>query len=113
MLRDPKSRALADSFAGQWLRVARSVHHGAAGPGAVPGLHAVAARRDVARRPIAFFDSIVRDDASLLRLLDADYTYLNEELAEHYGIAGVNGPELRRVALKDRSRGGVLTMAAC
>ncbi|MBW3623378.1 MAG: DUF1588 domain-containing protein, partial [Armatimonadetes bacterium] len=45
-------------------------------------------------------------------LLDADYTYLNEELAKHYGIEGVTGPELRRVPLRDRRRGGILVMAS-
>ena len=59
-----------------------------------------------------FFDRIVREDRSLLELLDADYSLLNEELARHYGIEGVVGPEIRPVELGDKRRGGVLGMGA-
>jgi mono/diheme cytochrome c family protein len=57
-----------------------------------------------------FFGSIVREDRSVLDLLDSDYTFLNERLAKHYGIPGVTGEEMRRVALPEGSpRGGLLT----
>lgn len=56
------------------------------------------------------FDYVLREDRSLLELLDADYTFLNERLAAHYGISGVTGSELRRVKLPaDSPRGGILT----
>lgn len=56
---------------------------------------------------------IIREDRSLLEVLDADYTFLNEKLAEHYGIEGVKGEEMRRVELPtDSPRGGVLTQAS-
>lgn len=56
------------------------------------------------------FDHVLRQDRSLLELLDADYTFLNEPLAEHYGVPGVNGPEMRWVKLPpDSPRGGILT----
>jgi hypothetical protein len=57
-----------------------------------------------------FFASVVRDDRSVLDLLDSDYTFLNEKLAKHYGVPGVTGSEMRRVSLpKDSPRGGLLT----
>jgi hypothetical protein len=62
------------------------------------------------REPIEVFQTILRENSSLLGLVDSDYTYLNEELAKHYGISGVAGPEMRRVALTDRNRGGILGM---
>ena len=58
------------------------------------------------------FDSVVREDHSLIDLLDADYTFLNGRLARHYGIDGVRGREMRRVHLPDRNRGGVLGLGA-
>jgi hypothetical protein len=58
------------------------------------------------------FRHVMREDRSLLELLDADYAFLNEALARHYGIKGVRGDKLRRVELADRRRGGVLTSAA-
>ncbi|HEX2862324.1 MAG TPA: DUF1592 domain-containing protein, partial [Lacunisphaera sp.] len=59
------------------------------------------------------FAHVVAEDRSVLELIDSDYTFLNEELAKHYGIPGVKGPEMRRFALPDASpRGGVLTHAS-
>src|SRR4029077_6894256 len=60
-----------------------------------------------------FFDHIARTDCSVLDLLDSDYTFLNEPLAQFYGIAGVKGKDMRKVTLpKDSPRGGVLTQAS-
>ena len=86
MLKDPRSRALVDSFASQWLRLRnlRSHTHRA---------RLSQLRQRVARGvPIEtelFFGSIIRDDRSVLDLLNADYTYVNERLARHYGIPNV------------------------
>ena len=55
-----------------------------------------------------FFDSVVRENRSILDLLGADYTFLNERLANHYGIPGIYGSQFRRVALTDPNRGGLL-----
>jgi Protein of unknown function (DUF1588)/Protein of unknown function (DUF1585)/Protein of unknown function (DUF1592) len=63
------------------------------------------------QEPARLFEAILREDRSLLELLDADYTFVNEKLADIYGLSGVTGPEFRRVSLADRNRGGVLTMA--
>jgi hypothetical protein len=111
MLRSPKSAAFADSFASQWLRV-RDLYT-VAQPDPKRYTNYTPTLRDAMyQETIQFFQSVLQDDASLLKLLDADYTYLNEELAKHYGIAGVNGSEMRRVALTDAKRGGVLTQAS-
>ncbi len=59
-----------------------------------------------------FFAENIREDRSILDLLDADFTYLNERLARHYGIGGVTGPEFRRVRLTNPERGGLLTQAS-
>ena len=70
-------------------------------------------RREPARSPSSketelFFQSILREDRSVLDLLDANYTFLNQRLAEHYGIPNVYGSQFRRVALTDPNRGGLL-----
>jgi mono/diheme cytochrome c family protein len=111
MLRDPKVRAFADDFAGQWLRVRELRTTVQPDPGRfrrfTPEL-----REAMYAEAIEFFASIIRDDASLLTLLDADYTFVNETLAQHYGMTNVTGAEFRRVALADKNRGGVLGMGA-
>jgi hypothetical protein len=111
MLADAKARALAEDFAGQWLRVANLAELADPDRGLFPEF-TPELREAMAQEPVAFFHALLRDDRSVLELIDCDYTYLNETLAKHYGITGVVGPEFRRVTLKDRSRGGVLGMAA-
>ena len=107
MLADPRAQALVDNFAGQWLHV-RNV------PGFRPSPELLFHFDDNLRRAFEqetelFFASIVREDRSVLDLLDADYTYLNERLARHYGIPGVHGERFRRVALPpDSVRRGLL-----
>ena len=109
MLQSPKSSALSENFAAQWLRV-RDLYT-AIKPDAERFPEYTPALRDaMVSEPIRFFDSLLRDDASLLRLIDSDYTYLNETLAKHYEIPGVVGPQMRRITLTDGRRGGVLTM---
>ncbi|WP_422928702.1 DUF1592 domain-containing protein [Singulisphaera sp. PoT] len=111
MLADPKSRALAKNFAGQWLRV--NILPTIDGPdrGIFPD-DSPQFREAMAEEAIAFFHALLRDDRPVLDLIGADYTYLNEAMAKHYGIEGVTGPDFRRVELKDPNRGGVLGMAA-
>jgi hypothetical protein len=69
-------------------------------------------RRAMLQEAESFFDNVVRADRSVLELLDADYTFVNERLARHYGIAGVRGDKFRRASLAGTGRGGVLTQAA-
>jgi hypothetical protein len=111
MLADGKSRALAADFAGQWLRVGSLVELAEPDPRLFPEF-TPELRTAMVEEPIAYFHALLREDRPILELVDSDYTYLNELLARHYGIEGVAGPEFRRIALKDRNRGGVLGMAA-
>jgi hypothetical protein len=110
MLNDPKSDAFIESFAGQWLQL-RSLEDMAFDPQRFPGCdqQLLAAMRD---ETIRFFAEIVRSDLSILTILDADFTFVNEALARHYGIAGVKGNEWRRVSLKGTPRGGVMTQGS-
>ncbi len=110
MLKDPRSRALAENFAGQWLQVRDLEAHQPDAkrfPGFTPSLR-VAMREEA----YLFIGDLFSADRSVLELLDANHTYLNEELARHYGIDGIRGERMQRVALSDRRRGGVVTMAA-
>ncbi len=114
MLKDPKSASFADSFAGQWLRVRELYSNSQPDTGKFPEFKP-ALRDAMYQESILFFQSVFQENASLLRLLDANYTYLNEDLAKHYGILNVAGANMRRVALTGdtgRRRGGVLTQAA-
>ena len=107
MLADPRSQALVDNFAGQWLHI-RNVATLQPSPELLfhfdDGL-----RNAFERETQLFFDSIIRENRSVLDLLDADYTFLNERLATHYGIPGVHGARFRRVSLPaDSVRRGLL-----
>ena len=107
MLVDPRSRALVDNFAGQWLHI-RNV----AGLQPSPELlfhFDDNLRTAFERETTLFFESIIRENRSVLDLLDTDYTFLNERLATHYGISGVYGERFRRVSLPaDSVRRGLL-----
>jgi len=97
MLKDPRAEALAVNFGGQWLNL-RGM--GAVGP--LPLLYPDfddPLRQAMRREVELLFDSIVREDRSIVDLLNADYTFVNERLARHYGISGVYGSQFRRVAL--------------
>jgi hypothetical protein len=111
MLQDPKARAFADNFAGQWLRI-RDLRTAAQPDPNRFRKFTPSLREAMYEEPIEFFHALVRNDGSLLELLDARYTFLNEELATHYGLTNIAGPEFRRVELSDRNRGGVLGMGA-
>ena len=107
MIADPKSAALSENFAAQWLETS--------------GLDAVT--RDAMRFPEwnnelrdalraetrLFFDDVLRERRPLADFIDGKYTFLNERLARHYGVPGVEGPDFRRVELTNGQRSGVLT----
>ena len=107
MLADPRSQAIVDNFVGQWLLL-RNV--AALGPDPYKDPDFDESLRWALRRETElFFESIIREDRSVVELLNADYTFLNERLAEHYGIRFVKGDHFRRVALPAGSvRGGLL-----
>jgi hypothetical protein len=108
MLADPRSIALAENFASQWLKLAKldelnpdeAIFPYASGAGDL--------RPDFRKELALFIDSIFREDQSILRLMDANYSYLNERLALHYGINNVKGDRFRRVELEDSNRWGLL-----
>ena len=106
MLKDPKARALVDSFATQWLRLRNLRSHS---PIARDFPNFDNELRDAFRiETERFFESIIREDRSVLDLLNADYTYVNERLARHYGIPNVYGSHFRRVTVSQEARRGLL-----
>jgi len=106
MLADPRSEALATRFAAQWLRLQdlEKMHPDALLYPQYDQTLAEAMKRETE----LFFDDLVRQDRSVLELLTADYTFVNERLAKHYGIPNVTGDRFRRVSLKDENRRGLL-----
>jgi Protein of unknown function (DUF1592)/Protein of unknown function (DUF1588)/Protein of unknown function (DUF1587)/Protein of unknown function (DUF1585)/Protein of unknown function (DUF1595)/Planctomycete cytochrome C len=110
MLEDPRSDEFVENFAGQWLQLRK--------------LGGVARDKDLFRdfddtlrvamrkETERYFAYILRNNRSVLELLDSNYTFLNEAMARHYGIEGVAGGQFRKVPLADRRRGGVLTQAS-
>ena len=106
MLADPRSATLGSNFAYQWLSLAK-LDNLAPDPfvfGDVDGN----IRADFVEEAWRFVDSIFREDRSVLDLLTADHSYLNERLARHYGINDVRGKRFRRVELTDEARWGLL-----
>jgi cytochrome c551/c552 len=111
MLRDPKSRALVDNFAGQWLQF-KNIDVMKPDIEKFPEFEDFL-RYSMRRETELFLENLIREDASVLEILDSKHTYLNERLARFYGIAGVTGPEFRRVDMSKTERGGgVLAQAS-
>ena len=107
LLADPRAASMASGFAGQWLgtRLVRELQPD-------PTLYPLDAnlQEALARETELFFESQLRENRSVPDLLEADYTYLNERLAAHYGIPNVYGSHMRRVTLTDERRFGILGM---
>lgn len=110
MLRDPRAGALAENFGGQWLQI-RNLKRVDPDPAKFPQFTGEL-REAMATETRLFFTSVVVEDRSLLDFIDADYTYVNEALAKHYGIDGIAGPEFRRVTVDPAIRGGLLGQAS-
>ena len=106
MLADPRSRALATRFAAQWLRL-EDLDQVFPDVRQYPDFDEQL-RAAMRRETELFFTSLVREDRSVLELLDADYTFVNERLAAHYGIPGVAGETFRKVTIPDPMRRGIL-----
>jgi hypothetical protein len=105
MLKDPRSEALATRFASQWLRLQDLVK-------LIPDyLQYPMYDRTLAdalkRETELFFDAVVRNDRPIQELLTADYTFVNERVAKHYGVPNITGPEFRRVEMTDPNRRGL------
>jgi Protein of unknown function (DUF1592)/Protein of unknown function (DUF1588)/Protein of unknown function (DUF1587)/Protein of unknown function (DUF1585)/Protein of unknown function (DUF1595) len=106
MLADPRARALVDNFASQWLLL-RNLKNHIPNPGDFPDFDNEL-REGFRTETELFFQSIVREDRSILDLLNADYTFVNERLARHYGIPNVYGSHFRRVRVHQEERRGLL-----
>jgi hypothetical protein len=111
LLRDPRSDAFIRNFSGQWLQT-RNLDTLEPDPDIFPEFDEDL-RAAMKRESELFFESVVRDDRNVLDLIEADYTFVNERLAQHYEIEGVRGGEFRRIALRPEDhRGGILGQAA-
>jgi hypothetical protein len=106
MLDDPRSAALVSNFTGQWLLL-RNLRSVTPDTLLFPNFDENL-RRAFRRETELLFESVIRDDRSALELLTADYTYVNERLAAHYGIPNVYGSHFRRVEVSDPLRRGIL-----
>ncbi|MGH9242115.1 MAG: DUF1592 domain-containing protein [Vicinamibacterales bacterium] len=110
MLADPKAQTLVDNFLGQWLQLRNLKSR-------QPNSHEFPDFDDNLRQALyaeteLFFGSIIREDRGVLDLMTADYTFVNERLARHYGIPNVYGSHFRRVSLPDETRKGLLGKGA-
>jgi hypothetical protein len=110
MLSDPRSGALADNFAEQWLFL-RNLKSTAPSLEVFPDFDDNL-RQSMRQETKLFFASIMREDRSILDLLNANYTFINERLARHYGIPNVYGSQFRRVTITDEARRGLLGQAS-
>ena len=106
MLRDPRSKAMVSNFGGQWLQLRRLANL-SPDPLEFPSFDDTL-RADLAQETELFLESMVREDHPLMELLGANYTFLNERLAKHYGIPNVYGNSFQRVTLTDENRMGLL-----
>jgi len=106
MLADPKSEALTENFAGQWLRL-RNLRNVLPNTDLFPDFDDNL-RQSMRRETELLFASVIREDRGILDLMTADYSFINERLARHYGIPGVYGSQFRRVTVSDPARRGLL-----
>ena len=110
MLADTKAQALVSNFMGQWLET-RRLEEFQPDRDRFPDFDEYL-RQSMIKETQLFFSHIMREDRSVLELIDGKYTFLNERLAAHYGIPGVKGTEFRKVDLTGTARSGVLTHAS-
>ena len=110
MLADPKSKALVDNFAGQWLRL-RNVADWKPDSAKYKDFDE-SLRVAFEKETSMFFENIIHQDRSVLEFIDSDYTFVNDRLARFYGIGGVKGSYFRRVQLSGDQRGGILTQGS-
>ncbi|MFK5922956.1 MAG: DUF1592 domain-containing protein [Verrucomicrobiota bacterium] len=111
MLKDPKSISLAQEFASQWLGFRKILGEKEPDLKLFP-TYTKELKDSMYQEAILSFDELVKQDKSVLQILDSKSTYLNEALAKHYGIAGVTGKQMRQVDLKNNQRGGFLSMGS-
>ena len=110
MLADPRSKTLVDNFAEQWLHL-RNLKNSNPDLGAFPDFDDNL-RQAMKEETELFFNSIMREDRSVMDLLNADYTFVNERLARHYGMPNIYGSRFRRVQVPSETRRGLLGQAS-
>jgi mono/diheme cytochrome c family protein len=110
MLADPKAEALVSNFAGQWLHL-RNVPNVLPNSDLFPDFDENL-RQSMRRETELLFESMIHEDRGVLNLLTADYTFVNERLARHYGIPDIYGSRFRRVEITDEARKGLLGQAS-
>jgi cytochrome c553 len=110
MLGDDKARSLAANFGSQWLQV-RGLADFHPDPARFPSFDE-SLRSAMLQETGLFFMAIIREERSVLEFLDADFTFVNERLARHYGVDGVTGSTFRRISLAGTQRSGILTQAS-
>ncbi len=111
MLKDPKSISLAQEFASQWLGFRRILYEKKPDSNLFPS-YTDQLEQSMYQEAVMTFDDLVKQDKSVLEILDSKTTFLNETLAEHYGIAGIEGDEMRKVELTTDQRGGFAAMGS-
>lgn len=107
MLTDPKSHALVENFVGQWLQL-RNLEGVAPDKYLYPGFDDEL-KQDMRRETEHFFAHVLHGNRSILELLDSDYVFVNDRLAHHYQIDGIDGADFRQVSVSGKRRGGILT----
>jgi hypothetical protein len=110
MLADPRSQALVKNFSGQWLFL-RNIARIQPDPASFPNFDENL-RLALAQETELLIESTLREDRSIADLLNTNYTFVNQRLAEHYGMKGVYGSEFRRVAVNDPNRQGLFGQAS-
>ncbi len=110
MLSDPRAKTLVSDFALEWLNL-DDLDEVQPDPQLFPGF-SPELRADIETEIDLFLSSVLLEDANVQDLLSADYTFLNDRLAQHYGIESVKGPQFRRVVLEDEARWGLLGKGA-
>jgi len=111
MMEDPKFLRFSGSFAPQWLGIEEVLYAPVTDQNKFPEL-TLGLRKAMYEEVVGYFHEVFTESQNLLEFIDSDYAWINEDLASHYGIEGVEGSEFRPVTLKDRSRGGVLGLGA-
>ncbi|HSH95395.1 MAG TPA: DUF1592 domain-containing protein [Roseimicrobium sp.] len=111
MLRDPKATALAREFGGQWLEFHNFEEHKTVDEKKYPEFTS-GIRTDMQEEAVSFFSYIVREDRPVREILQADYTFLNERLANYYGVPNVKGDEFQKISVSAYQRGGLLGMGS-
>ncbi|QHT69648.1 DUF1592 domain-containing protein [Rhodocytophaga rosea] len=111
MLKDPRAKRFSESFSTQWFGISKLKETSPVDPERFPEF-TPSLRKAMYQEMSDYFHHVLTERKNFLDLLDSDYTFLNEELARHYGIPGVRGEQMRKVTLQDRTRGGILGMGS-